>query len=238
MAQRSRNEEPGVFPTTIWSNVIFARGDGGAADEMLSGLCQSYWYPIYAFVRRHGHNVHDAQDLTQDFFARIIHKDYLSQADPKKGRFRSFLLTALKWHLANEWNKGLTIKRGGAATILSLDEEMAEDRFQAEGGSDESPERRYDREFARSVFERVMDALRRENKDDRFESITTHLFGKTAQSYAQTAKQIGLSEGGVKTAVRRLRQRCADRFRFEVAKMVARPKDIEEESRYLFSLLD
>jgi DNA-directed RNA polymerase specialized sigma24 family protein len=230
------------FQTTIWSEVLRAgRGDNTRAYEALSRLCQAYWYPIYSYVRRRGYDLHDAQDLTQGFFSNLLEKNHLESVDTAKGRFRSFLITALKWFLANEWDRAKAEKRGGNAITFSMDEGVAETRFQAEAVGTVSPENAYDRQFARAILERVMSTIKAEFDQDglgRFEKMSGHVFGQSGVgSYADTAKELGLSEGGVKSAVRRMRLRCGELFRLEITQTVALVEEIDDEIRYLLSLL-
>jgi len=230
------------FQTTIWSEVFRAgKGDDTRAQQALSRLCQAYWYPIYSYVRRRGHQLHEAQDLTQGFFSNLLEKKHLESVDSAKGRFRSFLITALKWYLANEWDRAKAEKRGGKAITFSMDEEVAEARFQAEAVGTVSPEYAYDRQFARAILERVMSALEAECDEEsqgRFEGLSKHVFGKSGVgTYAETAAALGLSEGGVKSAVRRMRLRCGELFRAEISETVAVVDEIDDEIRYLLSLL-
>lgn len=229
------------FQTTIWSEVFRAKqGDNTKAHQAMSRLCQAYWYPIYSFVRRRGHDAHAAQDLTQGFFSRLLEKQDLQSVDNAKGRFRSFLITSLKWFLANEWDRQQAEKRGGRAVTFSMDEEYAETRFQAEAPN-VSPETAYDRQFARTILERVMDRVREEMAEggaERFQKLSDHVFGKAnGVTYAETAGELGMTEGGVKSAIRRLRLRFGELFRKEIAETVALVDEIDDEIRYLLSLL-
>jgi DNA-directed RNA polymerase specialized sigma24 family protein len=230
------------FQTTIWSEVFRAgKGDDTRAHESLSRLCQAYWYPIYSYVRRRGYALHEAQDLTQGFFSNLLEKRHLQSVDSAKGRFRSFLITSLKWFLANEWDRAKAEKRGGNAITFSVDEEVAEARFQAEAVGTVTPENAFDRQFARTILERVMSTIKAEFDQDgqgRFEKLSSHVFGKSGVGfYADTAKELGLSEGGVKSAVRRMRLRCGELFRLEITQTVALVEEIDDEIRYLLSLL-
>lgn len=231
------------FQTTIWSEVIRA-GDANDAQsaEALEKLCQNYWFPIYAYVRRRGHDAHEAQDLTQGFFSLLLEKNYLRTADHSKGKFRSFLINAVKWHLANEWDRANAKKRGGDSVVFSLDEDEAEERYQHEPPSEAEPEQAYDRQWARAILEQVMSRLRNEFANDasaeRFDLLVSAMMGKSdAQPYAEIARQLNLSEGAVKSAVRRMRQRLGELFRAEIAATVATVSEIDEETHYLLSLL-
>lgn len=228
------------FQTTIWSEVLHAgRGDDTRAHVAMSRLCQAYWYPIYSYVRRRGYPLHEAQDLTQGFFTRLLQTSQLEGVKDARGRFRSFLITSLKWYLANEWDKAQAAKRGGSAVVFSLDEESAEERFQAEAPTD-SPERAFDRQWAGTILERVLSRMRKETAEketSRFERLCDHAFGRSKESYADTAAAFGLSEGAIKSAVRRVRLRCGELFREEIAETVAVTEEIDDEVRYLISLI-
>ena len=232
-----------VFQTTIWSEVLCA-GDAedSRAAEALEKLCGGYWFPIYAYIRRRGHDSHEAQDLTQGFFTRLLERNYLQLADNAKGRFRSFLITAVKWHLANEWDRLNAGKRGGGSVTFSLDEDVAEERFRHEPSVADDTERAYDRQWARAILERALARLRREFEENgetqRFERLSALLLGGSdSQPYAEVAKQLDMSEGGVKSAVRRLRLRCGELFREEISGTVAAVDEVDDEVRYLLSLL-
>ena len=233
----------GVFFTTHWSVVLQAgREDSPQTAEALESLCRSYWYPLYAYVRRHGHDAHDAPDLVQGFFARFLERKYLRHADRNRGRFRTFLLSSLQNFLINEWNKANREKRGGSRRILSLDEEMAEARFAAEPAMDQPPDALYDRGWAAVLLDRAIAALRAEfeqsGKQDVFERLKVFVWGeKNALSYAAMAEQLGMTEGAVKVAVHRLRQRYGELLRAEVAQTVTTPVEVDEELRYLVSVI-
>lgn len=244
MPVTSNSEPPGSgshhgnFQTTIWSEVYRARdGDDDDVHHALGELCAKYWYPIYSYVRRRGYSFHDAQDLTQGYFSRLLERGYLRTVDNLKGRFRSFLLTSLKWYLAHEWEKAKAAKRGDGARPFSLDEERAEDRFQAEWSQDETSEFGFDRQFARAVFERSLARLKDELDEDRFRQLSRHILEDHERSYAETAAALGMTESGVKSAVRRMRQRCGECFREEISETVAIADEIDDEVRYLLSLL-
>jgi DNA-directed RNA polymerase specialized sigma24 family protein len=210
--------------------------------EALETLCRGYWYPLYAFVRRHGHDVHAAQDLTQEFFARMLAKNYLDSVDPAKGRFRSFLLASLKHFLANEWDRANRQKRGGGCTVFSLDDQEAETHYQLEAANDSSAEAVFDRRWAYTVLGRVIGRLKAEfaeaGKAERFDRLKVFLTeAPPASRFGEVAAQLSLTENAVRCAVDRLRQRYAELFRAEIAHTVARPEDVEEEIRYLFGVL-
>lgn len=241
--QRSPDDSQSVFITTHWS-VVLAAGDSASpqADAALEALCRAYWYPIYVYVRRKGHGPDDAQDLTQAFFAALLEKRLLRIADPAKGRFRSFLLGVLDHFLAREWTKAHRQKRGGGRAILSLDEADPEARFRTEPAHDETPERAYDRQWALTLLESTLARLeaecRQAGKTDLFEVAKGLLSGeKAAGSYRDLGARLGLSEGAVKVAVHRLRQRYAELLRAEIAQTVRSPAEVEDELRHLFQAL-
>ena len=217
-----------------------AERSSAAADQALTTLCETYWYPLYAFLRSRGSTVEDAQDLTQAFFARVLEKHALRQADPARGRFRSFLLTALKNFTSNEHDREITRKRGGGVPLVSLEFESAEGRFQMEPPTHETPERVFDRRWALTLLDRVLSRLRAEmvasGRDVQFERLKTYLTGDEPQlSYAQTASELGMSEGAVKVAVHRLRRQFRDLLRDEIAQTVSSPEEIDDELRHLWS---
>jgi len=210
------------------------------AGEALTALCETYWYPLYAFLRGRGHPAEDAEDLTQAFFARLLEKRTLRHADPARGRFRSFLLTSLTHFAANEHDRDAARKRGGGIPAMSLEFENAEGRFQLEPATDETPERVFDRRWALTLLDRVLARLRTEmiraDKEAQFERLKTYLIGDQPQlSYAQSAGALGVSEGAVKVAVHRLRRRFRDLIRDEIAQTVASPEEVEDELKHLWS---
>ena len=217
-----------------------AERSSAAADQALTTLCDTYWYPLYAFLRSRGSTVEDAQDLTQAFFARVLEKHDLRQADPARGRFRSFLLTALKNFASNEHDRETTRKRGGGVPLVSLEFESAEGRFQMEPPTHETPERVFDRRWALTLLDRVLSRLKAEmvaaGRDVQFERLKTYLTGDEPQlSYAQTASELGMSEGAVKVAVHRLRRQFRDLLRDEIAQTVSSPEEIDDELRHLWA---
>ena len=233
----------GQFATTRWSLVVAAgSGDSSpAVRDALTALCETYWYPLYAYLRGRGYRAEDAQDLTQAFFARLLEKHALRHADPNRGRFRSFLLSSLRNFAANQHEREAAHKRGGGAPVLSLEMDSAEGRFQLEPGSTETPERVFDRVWALTLLERVMARLQtetaaREDPPSRFDQLKVYLTGDEPQlSYAQTASQLGISEAAVKVAVHRLRRRFRDLVRDEISHTVSSPEEVEAELRHLWS---
>jgi RNA polymerase sigma factor (sigma-70 family) len=240
---RAEAPDDRAFVTTHWSVVLSASGsDSTRAQAALEELCQTYWYPLYAFVRRQGHGKEDAEDLTQEFFARLLRKDYLQVVSPDKGRFRSFLLMALKRFLANEWDRARAQKRGGGQRALSLDTDTAEQRYRIEPADTLSADRIFERRWALTLIERVLAKLRAEfeaaGRTVGFEQLKAFLtVGRDAISYADVALSLGQSEGALRVAVHRLRKRFRELFQTEIAKTVAGPDDIEAEIRHLMSVL-
>jgi RNA polymerase sigma factor (sigma-70 family) len=232
------SSSPEWFLTTHWSVVVNARAtDSKTAKAALESLCNTYWYPLYAFVRRLGHSPHDAEDLIQGFFAQCIEKDYLRAADQDKGRFRSFLLVALKRFLANEWDRVRTRKRGGDRQIISLD---AEQRYAAEPAETLSPDKLFERRWAMTLLENVLAKLKAEQAAAGRLAIFTELqpvLTSRGTPYADIAKRLGLTESAIKVAVHRLRQRYRELLEQEIANTVSSPADVEEERRYLLRIL-
>jgi RNA polymerase sigma-70 factor (ECF subfamily) len=232
----------GSFTTTHWSTVLAAGGSSSPqATEALERLCRTYWFPLYAFVRRKGYGPHEAEDLTQGFFARFLEKRYLDDVAPSKGRFRTFLLCSLNHFLANEWDKSQRLKRGGDWAFLPLETTHAEERYGLESEA-ETPERDFDRRWAEAMLEIVLRRLRAEFDDtaqpSRFDELKPFLLGKPdAGAYAGLAQRLQLSEQGVKSAVLRLRRRFRDLVREEIAHTVATRAEIDEELRYLVELM-
>jgi RNA polymerase sigma-70 factor (ECF subfamily) len=216
------------FASTRWSLVAaVGRGESPEAREALSVLCRTYWYPLYAYVRRLA-SADDAQDLTQKFFARLLEKDYLQAADPRRGKFRSFLLTAFKHFLAKERERAAAQKRGGGRRPLPFNFQDGERRFRHEPADPTTPETVYQRRWALTLLEQVLARLRQvfagAGKEHLFEALKGALTGDGPdQPYAALGRDLGLSEQAVKTAVHRLRRRYKEPLRAEVAQTVARP---------------
>jgi RNA polymerase sigma-70 factor (ECF subfamily) len=233
----------GAFAPTHWSVVLTAAaGDSPGASEALARLCRDYWYPLYAFVRRKGYPPHEAQDLTQDFFVRLLGKNLLRVADPAKGRFRAFLLASLQNFLANEWDRRRAEKRGGQAVTFSLDDTTAEDRYRMEPADHLTPERIFERRWALLLLSKVHAQLQAEivaeGKAGQFEALQVYLSGEPkAGDYAEAAARLGLNEGAVRVAVHRLRKRLGLLLRQEVARTVADPRDVDEEIAQLRAAL-
>jgi RNA polymerase sigma-70 factor (ECF subfamily) len=233
----------GGFDSTSWS-LVLQSGQAGSpqADAALAKLCQTYWYPLYLFVRRMGHHAEDAQDLTQAFFEVLLEKKYFADADPEKGKFRSFLLMALKRFLANEWDRATRQKRGGGKQIISLNAEDTETRYLTEPVEAMTPAKLYERRWALTLLEQVINRLEAEmtaaGKRTIFEELKIFLTGeKSARPYAQIAQTLQMTEATLKVTVHRLRQRYGELLRLEIAHTVADPKEIDEEIRHLIAAL-
>ncbi len=232
-----------MFVNTHWSLVLAAgRKDSTEAQRALASLCQTYWYPLYAYARRRGYGPEDARDLTQEFFARLLQQHWLGQADRQRGRFRTFLLTAMSHFLANEWDKARAQKRGGSIELVPLQLDTAETRYGKEPADPSTPEQAFERRWAVALLDQVLQRLQEEwvgeGKAGLFEQLKPCLLGdREAQPYAELARQIGISEGALKVTVHRLRQRYRQLLRSEIANTVARPAEVEEEMHHLFAVL-
>ena len=248
MNSRSDGVEPsakvsGLFTTTHWSVVLAAgRADSPAAAQALEQLCRIYWYPLYVFVRRQGHEAHDAEDLTQEFIARFLAKEYFGRANPALGRFRNYLLACLKHFLYEQWRQAGRLKRGGGQTIVSWDGQTAEEHYQSEPADPVTPEKVYERRWALTLLEQVLARLSREQlvagKGQVFAQLKDYLWGEgSGAGYAEVAERLGMTEGALKVTVHRLRQRYRELLREEVAQTVATVHEVDEELRYLVSVI-
>ena len=231
------------FATTHWS-VVGAAGDrrSSLADAALEKLRRTYWSPLYAYIRRRGYGEHDAQDLTQEFFARLLEKNYPGQADPRKGKFRSFLLLTLNHFLSDERAKARAQKRGGGQTVLSLDAQAAEARYRLEPMDEVTPEKIFERRWAQAVLDQAVTRLRGEyaaaGRSRFFDVLQRFQPGEQAAlSYAEAAAQLGVSEGAVKTLIHRLRQRHQQLVGEEVAHTVTTAAEVDEELRLLIRVM-
>jgi RNA polymerase sigma factor (sigma-70 family) len=219
-----------------------ARGDTTDAQWALEHLCRTYWYPLYAYARRRGHSVEDAQDLTQAFFARLLERHWVADADRERGRFRTFLLTAMSRFMADEWDRLRAQKRGGGIAHIPLQLDDAETRYGCEPADERTPEQYYERRWALTLLDAVLQRLNaeyaQEGKAELFEALSATLTGgRETQPYAELAVQTGLSEGAVKVAVHRLRKRYRQMLREEIARTMAVGADVDEELRQLFAVL-
>ena len=231
------------FATTHWSAVLVAGNSSAPGTQVaLEKLCRAYWQPLYAFVRRQGSNPHEAEDLIQEFFSRLIEKKQLRVADPDRGRFRSFLLGTLKHFLSDERKKERAQKRGGGQALISMDADSAEDRCGFEPATDLTPEKIFDQRWALTVLEQAVARLQAEyaasGRAELFEELKHFQPGeKGHSSYAEVAARLGLTESAVKSAIHRLRQRHRDLLRDEIAQTVSSPTEVDEELRYLISVM-
>ena len=232
-----------VFVTTRWTVVLHAgRKSSPQSDRALSELCQTYWYPLYAFVRRKGKTKEDAEDLVQAFFEKFLEKNYLEGLSAERGKFRAFLLASLKHFLANEWDKSQRQKRGGGVTHLSLDWQSADERFHLDPPDQSSPDKTFDREWALALLERVILRLREECVNDGKEKLFGQakgflMVGEAAVPYAQAAQALNVDEGAVRVAVHRLRARYRALLRDEIAQTLDDPAQVAEELRSLQAAL-
>jgi len=229
------------FAATRWS-IVLAAGHRSSPDSRraLESLCQTYWYPLYAYVRRRVPDVHEAQDLTQAFFASLLERNALEAADRERGRFRSFLLTAFKNFLADEWDKAKAQKRGGGRRAIRLNLQSGESRYASEPVDDLSPERLYEKQWALTFLEHVLNRLRDEfiakGKDGHFHALKPFLGGENdAESCANAAQTLGISEPAAKVAAHRFRRRYREILRAEIAETVAEPGEVDDEIRSLLT---
>lgn len=230
----------GRFLTTHWT-VVRDAGDPDSPGyrAALATLCETYWYPLYAYLRRYGCDPHEAEDLTQGFFARMLDKDDFRLADPERGKFRSFLMVSLRNFVANERKHANRLKRGGAATPVPIDVKDAERHYAQEAVDGLTPEKLFERSWALNVLERAMDRLQEEwvrsGKTAQFDALKRYLTpGKEATTYGEIAESLGMTEGAVKVAVHRLRRAYRAQLRAVIAETVATEEDVEEEIRDLF----
>ena len=236
----SRSAAQPVFATTHWSLVLRAgRRDTARARAALEKLCETYWYPLYAHVRRRGHPPEDAKDLTQAFFLRLLEQQSLANANPELGRFRSFLLGALNHFLISEWKKARTKRHGGGRPMLSLDWAAAERRFDLEPADYTTPDKAFDKQWATALLEAVLRQLEKEyqceGRWELFQALKQTLTGsRESQPYASLAGQVGLNEGALRVAVHRLRKRYRALLRAEIAHTVTSPEEVKEELTHLF----
>jgi RNA polymerase sigma-70 factor (ECF subfamily) len=237
-----RRGQGGIFLTTHWSVVLAAaernEPEGSAALEQ---LCRTYWYPLYAYIRRDGRNAAEAEDLTQGFFAHLLARDFLARVGPQKGKFRSFLLAALRRFLCDQWDRARAVKRGGGAEVLSLDAQEAEERYRMEPVERLDPEKLYERRWVLTLLEQALARLRDESaaagKAVLFQRLRSFVAVENEVSCAEVAAELGLTESAAKAALHRLRERYREILRDEIARTVASPAELEAEIRYLVMVL-
>ena len=229
-----------IFATTHWT-VVLAAGQRHTpqAESALEELCQTYWFPLYAYVRRRGHAKADAEDLVQAFFARLLEKNFLASLDADKGKFRAWLLAALKHFLANEWDRSQRQKRGAGVAHLSLDWQTADTKFQVAAANEPSPDQAFDREWALALLAKVIERLQQEcvaeGKGKLFEQLKLFLMAGGADSaQSEVAKSLGMEEGAVRVAIHRLRKRYRALLREEIAQTLTDESQMEAELRALF----
>ena len=229
-----------IFATTHWTVILRAsRLTDSQAQVALEELCRTYWFPLYAYIRRRGHTREDAEDLTQSFFSRFLEKNYLADLDSERGRFRAFLLAALKHFLANEYDRSRTQKRGGGAPHLSLNWQSADAQFQLATTAEQSPDAAYDREWALALLAKVLERMAvecaAEGRGAQFQVLRPFLTaGKGENSYSEAARSLAMEETAVRVAVHRLRKRYRELLRAEIANTLAAPSQVDEELRSLF----
>jgi RNA polymerase sigma-70 factor (ECF subfamily) len=218
-----------------------AKPEAPEAAAALESLCRTYWYPLYAYVRREGHNPADAQDLTQEFFACLLARNSLLRVAPEKGKFRSFLLASMRYFLSDQRDRARAEKRGGGAEVLSLDAQEAEERYRLEPVDRLDAEKIYERRWAMTLLEQALIRLRDESaaagKAELFERLRRFVAGDSDAAWGEAAAELGLSEGAMKAAVHRLRARYRALLRDEIARTVADPTEIEAEVRYLMCVI-
>lgn len=230
------------FETTRWTMVCSAQGvEETLRASALEDLCRLYWYPLYAYVRRRGHTAEKAKDLTQEFFYRLLSKDYLKAADREKGKFRTFLLVAMKRFLANEWRHEIAQKRHPGKPLVPIDQGWAEDTYFHEPVDDVTPETLYERRWALLLLKRTMNEVRDQmaalGKGDLYEALNHTLGGAgPAKPHAEIAKALGMTENAVTQAAHRMRKSYREKLRAAIAETVASPDDIEDEVQHLLSL--
>jgi len=227
---------------TRWSIVLNARAGDERAERALAEICEAYWFPLYVFVRRSGRSAEDAEDLTQSFFAKLIEKGYLDKADQERGRLRSFLLTSLKHFMADEWDKSQAQKRGGGKQLVSIDQAAAEERYALEPKDEASPDRLFEKRWALTLLENIVDQLRQEFAASGKEAIFTGLqpflaWNSADESYAEVCGKIGISENAARVTVFRMRKRFGELMRLSIAETVATEEEVDEEMKFLMGVI-
>jgi len=241
-SQVSSSEAPRVFPNTRWSVVLAAtQRPSPESAAALEVICRAYWYPLYAYVRRCGQSAHDAQDLTQEFFCRLLEKNWLDAADRGKGKLRSFLIVALKNFMSNEWRRASAQRRGGGQAPTHFDTAFAESRYAADSHA-LAPDETFDQQWALTLLDLTVNRLRAEfaavGKPGDFAALKGCLMaGRGAIDYAAVAKQLGLNEGAARVAVHRLRKRFREIYREEISQTLADGADLDMELHHLATAL-
>jgi RNA polymerase sigma-70 factor (ECF subfamily) len=241
-ASTSSNARPGAFPPTRWSVILAARQPTPESAAALEAVCRAYWYPLYAFVRRSGHSPHDAQDLTQEFFRLLLEKRWLDQADPDKGRLRTYLITALKHFMAKEWRRQSAQKRGGGWDCLPMDTQFAESRYAADSPDASAADEIFDRQWALTLLDLAMARLQNEfavaGRSDDFAVLKEFLaLSHAAIDYRSAAGRLRISEGNARVAVHRLRRRFRELYRDEIQQTLPAGADLDDELRHLANAL-
>ena len=233
----------GVFATTHWSVVLAAgQGNSSEASAALEKLCRVYWYPLYAYVRRRGYGAEDAKDLTQGFFARLLERGYVKQAERERGRFRTFLLTTLSHFLADEWDRAHRLKRGGRQEVISIDAVTAEERYGLEPADPTDPGKLFERRWATTLLEQALAQLECEyverGQGQCYAELQIFLLAEQGQdTFAEAAARIGMTTAAMKMAVSRMRARCRELLRQEILRTTASPEEADEEYQALRAVL-
>ncbi|MEQ9408217.1 MAG: sigma-70 family RNA polymerase sigma factor [Fuerstiella sp.] len=239
---RSLKRSEAEFATTQWS-LVLAAGEQGTekSSRALEKLCRGYWPPLYAYARRRAVSIHEAQDLTQAFFERVLEQNYLADATPERGRFRAFLITAFKHFLANEWDRQTALKRGGKVRRLSLDFDSDRHAGRIETAHSETPDQIYERQWTLTLLDRVIQRLQREQeragRGAEFHRLKHFIIGQSGESYAQAAADLGMNESAARMAASRMRQWYRQLLRDEIAQTVASPDDVDDEIQHMFAIL-
>ena len=232
-----------VFNTTHWSVVVAAGEEGSEQAALaLSKLCQTYWFPVYAFIRKRGHSPEQSQDFTQEFFAVFLEKNYVTKAARDRGRFRAFLMSSVQNFLHNQYDKAQTQKRGGGQKLLSLDYDKAEERYRIEPVEESDPATIFEQQWAATLLDEALNRLRdefgAEGRVGLFENLEAHLWGDVESiPYADLAQKSGLTEGNIKKIAHRMRQRCRELLREEIAQTVAMPGEVDDEIQHLMRIV-
>jgi RNA polymerase sigma factor (sigma-70 family) len=234
---------PPLFVTTRWSVVLAAQSDASQhAHNALETLCRVYWPPLYAYARRRGHSPHDAEDLTQGFFARLLEKEWIDSAQQDRGRFRQFLLMAFKRFMANEWDAARRLKRGGGQDFIPIDTALAERLYAEESDPSATADEVYERRWVLALLDRVLATLRSEfsavGKDADFDLLKPHLGAARGEiPYAELAAQLRSTEGAARVTVHRMRKRFREIFKEEIAATVAADAEVADELAHLLGVL-